>query len=61
MTQIREICPESIVGTDSIVRRLIADILEAIVLERTIDERYALEFIDNAFYETPKRIFGLHV
>jgi len=51
--------PESIAGIDSIVRNLIADILESTVLERTIDEKYAFEFIDNTFYNTPKRIFGL--
>ena len=51
--------PESIVGIDSIMRNLIADVLEASVEERIIDEKYALEFIENSYRETPKRVFGL--
>jgi hypothetical protein len=51
--------PESIAGTDSTMRRLIADTLEAAVADRTVDERYALEFIDNVYRRTPQRVFGL--
>jgi len=49
--------PESIVGTDKITRRYIADALETAVDEGIIDERYALEFIENAYRKTAKRIF----
>ena len=51
--------PESIAGIDSIMRKLIADVLVAGVDERTIDEGYALEFIENAYQKTPARVFGL--
>jgi len=51
--------PESIAGIDSITRRYIADALETAVKERIIDERYALEFIENSYRKTAKRIFGL--
>lgn len=51
--------PEYIVGVDSLMRPLIADVVEKAVLDRMIDEKYALEFIDNSYYRTPKRVFGL--
>lgn len=51
--------PESIVGVDSIVRRLIAEVLDEAVRDRTVDERYALEFVENAYQATPKRVFGI--
>ncbi len=51
--------PETIAGIDSIMRRLIADVLEVSLAEKTVDEKYALEFIENAYLETPKRVFGL--
>ncbi len=51
--------PESITGIDSIMRRLIADVLEMSIADGTIDESYALEFVENAYLKTPKRVFGL--
>jgi len=51
--------PESIAGVDSVIRRLIADVLEESIKEGTIDERYALEFVENTYVNTPKRVFGL--
>ena len=50
--------PESIAGTDSIVRRLIADVLESCIADGTIDERYAMEFLENAYEKTAARLFG---
>ena len=47
--------PESIAGTDIIVRRLIGDILEAMVLGRTIDQTYAKVQI-----ATPEKGTGLN-
>ncbi len=51
--------PETIVGIDSTMRRLMADVLDECVADRTIDERYALEFVENCYSATPKRVFGL--
>ncbi|RLD09578.1 MAG: hypothetical protein DRI44_08195 [Chlamydiae bacterium] len=51
--------PESIVGIDSITRRYIADALEMAVAERIIDEKYALEFIENSYKKNAERIFGV--
>ena len=51
--------PESICGIDSIVRRLIADVLEEALRERLVDERHALEFVENTYRSTPRRVFGL--
>lgn len=51
--------PESIVGIDRVMRRLIGETLEESIRDRLIDERYAFEFIENCFYSTPKRVFGL--
>jgi hypothetical protein len=51
--------PETIVGTGSVMRRVIADALEMSIADRTIDERYALEFVENVYQTTPKRLFGV--
>ena len=51
--------PESIAGINSIVRRLIADVLESCIADGTIDERYAMEFLENAYVKTAACIFGL--
>jgi len=50
--------PETIAGTDRITRGLIADVLEAAIRDQLIDERYALEFIENTYLKTPRRVFG---
>ena len=41
------------------MRRLIADVVDECVRDRTIDERYALEFVENCYRATPRRVFGL--
>lgn len=51
--------PETIAGIDQIMRRQIADVLEQAQLNRTIDESYALEFIENSYRRTAERVFGL--
>lgn len=51
--------PESIAGIDSICRRYIADALEMALAEKIIDEKYALEFIENSFRKNAERIFGI--
>ena len=51
--------PETIAGIDSITRRGIADVTAEAVASGIIDEKYALEFIDNTYLNTPKRVFGL--
>lgn len=51
--------PESICGINSVVRRLIADVLDECIADRLIDERYAMEFLENAYMKTPKRVFGI--
>jgi len=51
--------PETIAGIDIVTRRYIADALETAIKERIIDEKYALEFIENSYHETAKRVFGL--
>jgi len=50
--------PESIAGINSIVRRLIADVLESCMADGTIDEHYAMEFLENTYVNTPARLFG---
>ena len=40
------------------MRRLIADVLEDCICDRIVDERYALEFVENCYRETEKRVFG---
>jgi predicted TIM-barrel fold metal-dependent hydrolase len=52
-------CPESIAGVGGFTRRMIADVLEECIADRIIDEKYALEFIENTYLNTPKRLFGL--
>ncbi len=51
--------PESIMGADRITRGLVADTLEQALKDRVIDERYALEFIENTYLNTPRRLFGV--
>ena len=51
--------PETIVGIDHVMRTNIAAALEMCLEDGTIDERYAMEFIENTYRETPKRVFGL--
>jgi hypothetical protein len=51
--------PESIAGIDHIVRRQIAEVLDDCVARKVVDERYALEFIENCYLKTPQRVFGL--
>jgi predicted TIM-barrel fold metal-dependent hydrolase len=50
---------ETIAGIDSIMRNLIADVLEQSVASRTIDEKYAVEFVGNSYRTTSKRVFGV--
>ena len=51
--------PETICGIDRITREAIADVLEDMVAERIIDERYALSWIEYAYRKTPQRLFGI--
>ena len=51
--------PESIVGIDYTVRRLVAQIVNEAIERELIDERYALRFIDDCYYNNPKRIYRL--
>jgi len=51
--------PETIAGIDSITRRYIADALETAIQERIIDEKYALEFVENSYRQTARRVFGI--
>lgn len=51
--------PESVAGTDSITRKLIAEVLEDELRNGTIDPRYGYEFVENSYLRTPARLFGL--
>ena len=51
--------PESIVGTDRLTRRAIAEVLEQEIALGTLDERRALRFVGMAFRENPRRVFKL--
>jgi hypothetical protein len=51
--------PESIAGIDWITRGLIADVLEESISDGIIDERYAMEFIENTYRKTARRVFGV--
>ncbi len=51
--------PETIVGIDSVMRRLIADVLDDCLRDRAIDERYGLEFVEHLYRNTPNKVFGL--
>ena len=51
--------PEGVAGINSVVRHLIADITEDCIADGLIDERAALEFIENCYLNTPKRVFGV--
>ena len=46
-------------GIDRIVRREIAGVLEDLVQRGTIDEAYALSFLQYAYLDNPTRVFGL--
>lgn len=51
--------PESIVGIDYVVREEIGRILENLINDRIIDQKYAYSFLENTYTKTPKRVFGL--
>ena len=51
--------PEDIVGIDMVVREEIASVLQDHVQRRMLDRKAALRFIDNAYYDTPKKLFSL--
>lgn len=51
--------PESIVGTDAIVRREIAHVLEDAIRDGILDERGALAFLENCYRKTAQRVFSL--
>jgi hypothetical protein len=51
--------PETICGIDGITREAIADVLEEMVSDRIIDERYAMTFIEYLYQKTPRRLFDL--
>lgn len=53
------ISPENIAGIDSIMPRLIADIVEDAISERLIGEKYAPEFMENSYVNTDKRVFEI--
>ena len=51
--------PEDIVGIGQTTRDLIAEVLEDLIGRSLMDERTALDFLDLAYQQTPKRLFNL--
>ncbi len=51
--------PETITGINHIVRAEIANVLDDLVARRILDEPAALSFLQQAYVETPRRVFGL--
>jgi len=51
--------PETIAGINHIVRGEIANVLEDLAQRHILDEPTALDFLQQTYVETPKRVFGL--
>lgn len=51
--------PETIVGIDCVVREQIAEVLDDLIRRRVIDDGAAFSFLQDAYQNTPKRVFGV--